>query len=224
MKRAILSLFTVCLLFSCEKEQKLVKKNSDNQQVDQSSNSSNGGFTMKSGSSDMDDLALAANIASITWNGTNSNYEVDSHDDTLDYTVDIDVYQPDSSIEFSISVSSGTPSSYDVEIDVDNQTIDISNVGTFTFKSYYGKDGVTPPEGTIKNMVAAISAFHGMNPYGSDSWDDNGDDDDFAASKPFIGKTVTYGPCNEILHLQNQTTKIYVFWIEVSSNTESVPC
>lgn len=226
MKKLFLSLCAVCLLFSCEKEQELIEASSEKQNINQSSNTSNENFTLKSGGTlDIDDLALAANIASIGWDGASGLYVIDSHDDALQYTVDIDFFKSDSLIEFDINVSSGTPSSYTVEIDVDNETIDVTNLGSFTFANFYGTDdALSPSDGTIKGIIAVISVFHEVNAQGSDSWDDNGDGDDLVGWK-FWGWEITYGPCGPG-DIRKGTEKYYMFGIPVYTNTDidPIPC
>lgn len=214
MKTKILGAIVLSLIFliSCEKEEN-EPINSSSGQIDSKSNS----FVNKTTYTEFELMAMAANIEEISYSA--GEYEFQFYGSQENHTISISTFNEEELIEMEISNSS---TSYDIEINVENQSIDIQNVGTYTFGEYEDYI-ISSTENVIRNIMVIITVHHSMTPNDPDSFDDNGTDDEFDPEpEKFWGKTsscfnITGGMAGSPCYIRNRVRK-YRFWKEVSDD------
>lgn len=173
---------------------------------------------------ELNKMAQAANLASIAYDDATNKFTVQSYDDNKSYVIKVKNFAPGSIVSYVISYNDNN---YRVEFDYATKSISIESFGNFTFDNYFDENGITSQSGIMKNIVAVFSPYYALLGSTSSSWGNNGNDDVFdpPAFRKFIGTETTYGPCNELLHIQSVTTHTYFFWIEIGTHTEfGQPC
>lgn len=225
MKTKLMTALVLCLtLFnSCEKEE--LKSNNVVNQTTTKSKTTNAKSNLPESESEveLESMAMAASIEEITY--LNDLYEVKFYNDEIDHTISINSFDREVLIQMTIS---NTNASYNVEIDVLNETIDIENIGLYTFNEYEDYT-ISSSVNTIKNLTSIMTVYYELNPYSTSYFDDNGEDDTFVVSankkskRRFWGEGAEYKTsCNGglLYRCKNYT----VFWITIDKDCEADLC
>lgn len=206
---------------SCEKEE-IVKDNSISKVEDDKD------LTLKSGISNpitqVTSLAQAANLKEIKYDQSSEKYIATSYDYTTNFEITVDYFNVNNESKFVINDVS-TNTDYEVTISNEAGTLYIAEIGEYSKEDF--PNGISAVDNIIVKIAAVFAPYHEILGNKTTSFSDNGDTDNFGPfppSRPFIGTTIKYGPCDDLLRLQNKTTKTYIFWLEVGSHTELVPC
>lgn len=177
----------------------------------------------KSTYTDFDTLGMAANVDDITFGS--GEYTMSFYDGTPDHNVQILAFDTSSFIEFNIKEGLNT---YNVEIDVSNETIDIQTIGIVSFSNIDDTLEIDNTNSVLNNITAVISVHHMLSPNSGKSFDNNGTSDSFPSAQKrqkrcFWCSKKTYTPC--VAGAQNQYKKLRRFWICVGSVFDkAVPC
>lgn len=170
----------------------------------------------KSRNENLDSMARAIDLNRIEYDHDQNIFLVNYFHDEYQYYAKIFDFYIDSIINFDIIEGEHT---YNVEINVKGNKIDISGIGVFDLDHYYHSYELNSTSNKIKSLVVVMTAYYAF--YGNDSmtWSDNGDGDTFHPAGIFWGQVETHkDPCNEILHIQTIYYDDYAFWIRVKHN------
>ncbi|WP_123776098.1 hypothetical protein [Brumimicrobium aurantiacum] len=206
---------------SCEKEE-ILKDNSTSKVEDAKDLPQKSGFSNPT--TQVTSLAQAANLEEIKYDHSSEKYKVTSHDYTTNFEITVDYFNVNNESKFVINDAS-TNTEYEVTINIENGILSISELGEYSKESF--PNGISTDDNIIVRIAAVFAPYHEILGNKTTFFSDNGDTDifgPFPPARPFIGTTEDFGPCDDLLKLQNKTTKTYIFWIEVGSHTELVPC
>lgn len=203
----IAGLFMGLMFTSCEKEENSpISSNNTEMSSSKGALASNN----KSGESEMEALAKAANVQEISY--SNGVYTVYFHNSTETYDVTINSFDYEGIIDFDVEKASG--STANVLIDSVSQTITIEDDGTYSFAAFEDFE-ITPTNDVVFNLTPIISIYHALTPNTSATFTHNGDDDVFpggGGNDKFWGRGPGVpGPCVD--NVVTVTYTYYVFWI-----------
>lgn len=220
MKRInlIITIAISAIMFtSCEKEDGNLDDNSLTQKTKEKSTLSH---NKSQNDYDIDAMAMAANIETIGF--VNGSYSITLYNSSIDYTVVTNSFDTETIIDMDIISSTSIVNK--VVINVASQTIDMGDIGFYTFDEY--KDYViSPSENTVKNLMVVMTIYNSIQPNISKSFANNGDDDNFDPDPNPVG--IFWGKGNKREKGVNEvicgpgsvgTVKCwdyYVFWIRI---------
>lgn len=185
----------------------------------------------KSAYSDLEYMAMAANIEAISYNSSTERYDIEFFGSINNHSVEI-IDWNDSFVELLIIEGSNQ---YTSEIDKSLENVIISNLGTYTFSQFEDIE-IQTNNYTIMNLTSIIPAFHDNETNGSLTFDNNGSQDTFPADnsgkRRFWGKYDTFfhtsGGMNGTPCYNTYNRCTYRFWIlvgcELVTDPTPVPC
>lgn len=203
---------------SCEKEENSPISSNN---IEMSSSKGSLASNNKSGESEMEALAKAANVQEISY--SNGVYSVYFYNSSITYNVTINTFNTGGVIDFDIEKSTGGISN--ITIDSTTQTIAIEGVASYSFVDF-AEFEITPTNDPVFNLASVITAFHFNSPNTSASFDYNGDNDVFpgeGGGDRFWGwDQGVVGPCVD--HVRAVTYTYYIFGIGISSHDHNNLC
>lgn len=215
MKKLLFSAMALSMVFfsACEKDE-----TTPNRMLDDNSQKEKTISVNKSVYTALDSMAMAAGVDQII--PTIDGYELTFHNDPTIYDVEIVSFNDTVEIEYVITPYGG--SSQFITIDVINETIGSSSFNTFA------QSPISESRNILERITAVTTVHHALNPAGSDSFGDNGDEDEYpddiedtgifwGKRTENMGVTGGYGgsPC-----YQGTWITKYRFWIKTYDDIE----
>ncbi len=177
MKKLLFSAMALSMVFfsACEKDETTPDRMLTNgKQKSTNINKSTETPPNTSNYSALDSMAMAAGVEAI--NPIGNGYELSFYNNPETYTVEIVSFNDTLEIEYLISSTSG--SSNEVTIDVTNENFNIESVGDISFNTF-AQSPISESRNILERITAVTTVHHALNPAGSDSFDDNGDEDEY---------------------------------------------
>src|SRR5690554_6428545 len=176
MKKLLFSAMALSMVFfsACEKDETTPDRMLTNKQKSTNINKSSETPPNTSNYSTLDSMAMAAGVETI--NPIGNGYELSFYNNPETYTVEIVSFNDTLEIEYLISSTSG--SSNEVTIDVSNENFNIESVGNISFNTF-AQSPISESRNILERITVVTTVHHALNPAGSNSFGDNGTEDEY---------------------------------------------